>query len=89
MIVSGFLVTSIINSIVGEQKRQIGVMKSLGASLWNNFVIYVGVAMAYGVIGTVPGVATGAYLGSLMATSLGGLAAPSSKGSPCRPAVSL
>ena len=31
LLVSGFLVMNVVNSIVVEQKRQIGVMKSLGA----------------------------------------------------------
>ena len=67
MVVSGFLILNIINSIVGEQKRQIGVMKSLGATRWDNYVMYVGIAMTYGVIGMVPGVVIGSYLGFLMA----------------------
>ena len=62
MVVSGFLVLNIINSIVGKQERQIGVIKSLGATRWDNFVIYVGIALAYGLIGTIPGVMAGAYL---------------------------
>jgi putative ABC transport system permease protein len=70
MIVSGLLVVNVINSIVGEQRRQIGVMKSLGATRWDNFVIYVGVAMTYGVMGTVPGVVIGSYAGFLMAQAL-------------------
>ena len=32
LVVSGFLVVNVINAIVVEQKRQIGVMKSLGAT---------------------------------------------------------
>ena len=45
-------------------------MKSLGATRWDNFVIYVGIALAYGLVGTIPGVGLGAYLGSLMAQGL-------------------
>ena len=70
MAVSGLLVVNIINSIVGEQKRQIGVMKSLGATRWDNFVMYVGIAMTYGVIGMIPGVVIGSYLGFLSAQAL-------------------
>jgi putative ABC transport system permease protein len=70
MVISGFLVVNIINSIVGEQKRQIGVMKSLGATRWDNFVMYVGIAVTYGVIGTILGVVLGAVLGSLMAQGM-------------------
>ena len=70
MVVSGLLIVNIINSIVGEQKRQIGVMKSLGATRWDNFVIYVGIAMTYGVIGMIPGLVIGSYLGALMAQAI-------------------
>jgi putative ABC transport system permease protein len=70
MVVSGLLVVNIINSILGEQKRQIGVMKSLGATRWDNFLIYFGIAVLYGVIGTIPGVVIGAYLGSMMAQGM-------------------
>ena len=70
MVVSGLLIVNIINSIVGEQKRQIGVMKSLGATRWDNFVIYVGIAMAYGVIGMIPGVIVGSYLAVVMAQAI-------------------
>jgi len=70
MVVSGLLIVNIINSIVGEQKRQIGVMKSLGATRWDNLVMYVGIAMTYGVIGMIPGVAVGSYLGALAAQAI-------------------
>lgn len=70
MVVSGLLIVNIINSIVGEQKRQIGVMKSLGATRWDNFVIYTGIATAYGVIGVIPGVLVGSYLGFLAAQAI-------------------
>jgi len=70
MIVAGLLVLNVINSIVGEDKRQIGVMKSLGATRWDNFVIYAGIAITFGVIGAVPGVLLGSYLGVLMAQAI-------------------
>ena len=70
MVVSGLLIVNIVNSIVGEQKRQIGVMKSLGATRWDNFVMYVGIAMTYGVIGMIPGLVIGSYLSFLLAQAL-------------------
>jgi putative ABC transport system permease protein len=70
MIVAGLLVLNVINSIVGEDKRQIGVMKSLGATRWDNFVIYAGIAITFGVIGAVPGVLLGSYLGVQMAQAI-------------------
>ncbi len=70
LLVSGFLVMNVVNSIVVEQKRQIGVMKSLGASRWDTFTIYAGVAFTYGIIGTIPGVILGVLVGSAMAQGL-------------------
>ena len=74
LVVSGFLVTNVINTIVVEQKRQIGVMKSLGASRLDTFIIYAGVALLYGVIGTIPGVILGVIAGSAMAGTIAPLA---------------
>jgi len=70
LIVSGFLVINVITSIVLEQKRQIGVMKSLGGTRWDNFVIYSGIAFMYGVIAVIPGVILGIPLGHLAAKAL-------------------
>lgn len=75
LIVSGFLVTNVVNTIVVEQKRQVGVMKSLGATRWDNFYIYAGIAFLYGVLGTIPGVIIGIIVGSAMAQALAPLAA--------------
>ncbi len=70
MIVSGFLVTNIINTIVTEQRQQIGVMKSLGATRLDNLLMYIGIALSYGVIGVVPGVLFGVFLGSGVAAQM-------------------
>jgi putative ABC transport system permease protein len=70
MVVAGLLVVNVINSIVGEDRRQIGVMKSLGATRWDNFVIYAGIAVTFGVLGAVPGVILGSVLGVLMAQAI-------------------
>ena len=59
MIVSSFLVVTVINTIVVEQRRQIGSMKAIGATQWDNFSIYAGIALVYGIIGTMPGVLLG------------------------------
>jgi putative ABC transport system permease protein len=74
LVVSGFLVTNVINTIVVEQKRQIGVMKSIGATRRDSFVIYAGIALAYGILGTIPGVLLGVVAGSRMAEALAPLA---------------
>lgn len=70
LIVSGFLVINVISSIVVEQKRQIGVMKSMGATRADNFVIYSGIAFAYGVIGVIPGIIVGIPAGNAAAHAL-------------------
>ena len=70
LIVSGFLVINVVNSIVVEQKRQIGLMKSLGATGWDNLVIYSGIAFTYGVLGALPGVLLGIPGGYLAAKGL-------------------
>lgn len=70
LIVSGFLVINVITSIVVEQKRQIGVMKSMGATRFDNFFMYSGIALAYGVIGVIPGVLVGIPIGNYAAHAL-------------------
>ncbi|MBZ0304971.1 MAG: ABC transporter permease, partial [Anaerolineae bacterium] len=70
LIVSGFLVVNVISSIVVEQKRQIGVMKSMGASRMDNFLMYAGIAFAYGLIGVIPGVLVGIPGGNAAAQAL-------------------
>ncbi len=74
MLVSGFLVVNVINNIVVEQKRQIGVMKSLGALRYETFVIYAGIALVYGVLGMIPGVILGIPAGYKMAVIIGDFA---------------
>ena len=74
MIVSGFLVTNVINTIVLEQKQQIGVMKSIGASRFDNFFIYTGMALVYGFIGSVLGVLLAIPIASMLAQELAPLA---------------
>ncbi len=70
LVVSGFLVMNVVNTIVVEQKRQIGVMKSLGATRLDSFIIYAGIALVYGILGTIPGVILGVIVGSVMAQSV-------------------
>jgi len=71
MIVSGFLIVNIINTVIVEQKQQIGVMKSLGATRLDNLLMYIGIALSYGLIGMVPGVLLGAIAGGAAAPQLG------------------
>ncbi|MBZ0308909.1 MAG: ABC transporter permease, partial [Anaerolineae bacterium] len=70
LMVSGFLVINVISAIVIEQKRQIGVMKSLGASRMDTMLIYSGVALAYGILGVIPGVLVGIPAGNMAAKGI-------------------
>lgn len=69
--VAGFLVTNVINTIIAEQRGQIGVMKSLGATRQDNVFMYGGIALTYGVIGLIPGVLLGIPAASYIARVLG------------------
>jgi putative ABC transport system permease protein len=70
LIVSGFLVFNVINTLVVEQRRQIGVMKSLGADSRDIFMIYTGITLVYGVLGVLPGVLLGIPAGFGLAKAL-------------------
>ncbi len=67
LVVSGFLVLNVINATVIEQRRQIGVLKSLGATGLDNFVMYAGISLVYGIIGVIPGVLIGIPAGYIAA----------------------
>ena len=70
LFVSGFLVFNVLNAIVTEQKQQIGVMKSLGATRWDNVFIYSGMALIYGVIGVIFGIVLGIPTGFFAAKGM-------------------
>lgn len=70
LVVSGFLVFNVINSMVVEQRRQIGVMKSLGADNGDTLFMYTGISLIYGLIGVIPGVLLGIPLGYSATKSL-------------------
>jgi len=74
MLVCGFLVLNVISNLVSEQRRQIGVMKSLGTTRVETFLIYGGIAASYGLIGMIPGVLVGIPLGYEMAMIVGDFA---------------
>lgn len=70
VVVSGFLVTNIMNTIIMEQKQQIGVLKTLGATFRDTFMIYAGIALAYGVIGSGLGILLAVPVASLGAQAI-------------------
>jgi ABC-type antimicrobial peptide transport system permease subunit len=70
LIVSGFLVINVITSLILEQRRLIGVMKSMGASRIDNFFMYCGTSFVYGLIGVIPGVIIGVLGGHFASQGL-------------------
>ena len=60
---SAFLVTNTVSALMGQQIRQIGVMKALGATFFQVMGLYLGLVLAFGA------------LALLIAVPLGGLAA--------------
>jgi putative ABC transport system permease protein len=63
MVVACFLVVDVVSTIIAEQHAQIGAMKALGATRWDVLRMYLGMAFAYGLIGTVPAILVGIPLG--------------------------
>ncbi len=74
LIVACLLVANIINVMIAEQRRQIGTMKTLGATYFDILAIYLGLALAYGLLGTVPGIVAGVPLGQWAARQIAPLA---------------
>lgn len=72
--VSGFLVTNIVSNVVAEQRRQIGTLKSVGATRLDIFIIYSGLALTYGLIGTIPAMLIGIPLGNFAVRTVAPLA---------------
>jgi len=70
VIISGFLVVNVVNIILVEQKSQIGIMKLIGASYRDNYTIYSGIALMYGLFGTFPALIAGIFLGLEISKSL-------------------
>jgi ABC-type antimicrobial peptide transport system permease subunit len=69
MAVSSVLVITVISTVVSEQRYQIGAMKALGANRLDILRMYLGMALVYGLIGTVPAVIIGVPLGQAAANA--------------------
>jgi len=50
LFLSGFLVTSTIAALMGQQVRQIGVMKAVGATTFQVLALYIGLVLAFGLL---------------------------------------
>jgi putative ABC transport system permease protein len=57
---STFLVTNTVSALMGQQIRQIGVMKALGASLFQVIGIYLGLVLAFGALALLFAIPVGA-----------------------------
>ena len=69
MAVSSVLVITVISTVVSEQRYQIGAMKALGADRLDILRMYLGMALVYGLIGTIPAVFIGVPLGQAAANA--------------------
>jgi putative ABC transport system permease protein len=57
---STFLVTNTVSALMGQQIRQVGVMKALGAKLWQVIGIYLGLVLAFGLLALLIAIPIGA-----------------------------
>ncbi len=57
---STFLVTNTVSALMGQQIRQVGVMKALGATLIQLIGIYLGLVLAYGLLALLIAIPVGA-----------------------------
>ncbi len=74
MAVSSVLVITVIGTVVSEQRYQIGAMKAIGADRFDILRMYLGMALVYGLIGTIPAIIIGVPLGQAAANAAAPLA---------------
>jgi lipoprotein-releasing system permease protein len=60
--VAGFSILAIFTMIVSEKYRDIGIMKSLGASSWGVMQIFLGYGLLLGIVGCVAGTGLGLWI---------------------------
>ncbi len=70
---STFLVTNTISALIGQQIRQIGVIKALGATLLQVIAIYVGLVLAFGMLALLIAIPLGALASFVMTRWLIGM----------------
>lgn len=59
LITSSFLVVNTVSTVVAEQRGQIGAMKAVGATTGIVMRVFLGMALAYGILGTITGLLLG------------------------------
>jgi putative ABC transport system permease protein len=73
LFLSGFLVVNIINSIITQQIRQIGIMKSIGARAGQLFTMYIVTVIVFGLLSLLIAVPLGVWAAFSLASYLAGL----------------
>jgi putative ABC transport system permease protein len=63
LILSGFLVVNTLSALLGQQVRQIGIMKAIGARTSQVASLYLGMALVFGLLGVIVGAPLG-WLGA-------------------------
>ena len=59
LVLSGFLVTNTIVTVIASETRQIGTMKAIGATRWMVMRLYLSLVFGYGLLASVVGIALG------------------------------
>ncbi|MEM7800143.1 MAG: ABC transporter permease [Chloroflexota bacterium] len=73
LFLSGFLVVNIINSILSQQVKQIGIMKAIGARSNQVFSMYIMMVLFFGLLSLLIAVPAGALAGYFLASYLAGV----------------
>jgi len=74
LVLSSFLVVNTLTATIGEQTAEIGVIKALGGQRSQVLILYVCESLAYGLVGTLLGIAAGALAGWRLLAWIGSLA---------------
>ena len=74
VLLSGFIVANTLAALVAESVREIGILKSLGATRWQVLGSFLLAAALYGVVGTLIGLIAGSGLGYGLLRLLGRVA---------------
>ncbi len=70
---SGFLVLNTISALLGQQVRQVGIMKAIGASSGQLLRLYLGMALFFGMAGSLWGIPAGLWGGRQIALFVAGV----------------
>jgi putative ABC transport system permease protein len=73
LLLSGLLVINTITTVLASEIPQIGTMKAIGATRWAVMRVYLTLIMAYGVVGSVIGVALGTLVFNWLSGYIAGL----------------